>query len=92
MVHGSGQLTCIWRKPKARLHNIFNACNQPCGQTALLLISTKKLFVRLHVKTKYSGTGVGLSIVKKVVENHDGFKEVDSEVNEGLVFKMYLPV
>jgi len=50
------------------------------------------MFSRLHGRSEYSGTGVGLSIVKKVVENHHGFIRVESGVNEGACFRIYLPV
>lgn len=50
-----------------------------------------QIFTRLHPKHEYSGTGVGLSIVKKVIENHQGFIRADSKPGEGSVFKILLP-
>lgn len=50
------------------------------------------LFQRLHQKEEYSGTGIGLAICKKIVDNHHGHITADSMVNKGSTFKIYLPI
>jgi len=50
-----------------------------------------QLFQRLHSREEYEGTGIGLAIAKKVVENHHGFIRTESEINRGASFHIYLP-
>ncbi|MGZ3845437.1 MAG: PAS domain S-box protein [Flavisolibacter sp.] len=50
------------------------------------------IFTRLHGASEYRGTGVGLSIARKVVENHKGYIWADSEPGQGAAFNILLPV
>jgi PAS domain S-box-containing protein len=50
-----------------------------------------EIFQRLHGKNEYSGTGIGLSICKRIVENHNGFITAQSVLNSGATFEVYLP-
>lgn len=50
------------------------------------------LFQRLHGKSEYSGTGIGLSIVKKIIEQHKGFITAESHAGDGATFHIWLPV
>lgn len=50
-----------------------------------------EVFQRLHTREKYSGTGIGLSIVRKIVENHDGYITATGEPNKGATFDIYIP-
>ena len=49
------------------------------------------VFKRLHSYHEFEGTGVGLSICKKIVDKHNGFITAHSKINEGSVFVICLP-
>jgi PAS domain S-box-containing protein len=51
-----------------------------------------QMFHRLHGKHEYEGTGVGLSIARKVADNHNGAIIAESLPGEGATFHVYLPI
>lgn len=50
-----------------------------------------ELFQRLETKDLKLGTGIGLAIVKKIIDNHSGYIEVKSAPDEGTTFTIILP-
>lgn len=50
-----------------------------------------EVFQRLHNKEQFSGTGIGLAIVKKIVDNHNGFISARGVLNQGAEFDLYIP-
>ena len=51
-----------------------------------------QLFESFVTSGKESGTGLGLAIVKKIIDEHKGSIELESEVGKGATFRIYLPV
>jgi PAS domain S-box-containing protein len=50
-----------------------------------------EVFQRLHNRHEYAGTGIGLAIVKKIVENHHGVIQATAEPDSGAIFDIYIP-
>ncbi len=51
-----------------------------------------EIFQRLNNKSTYKGTGIGLAICKRIVQNHHGCIKAQGKENEGAQFDIYLPV
>jgi signal transduction histidine kinase len=50
------------------------------------------LFQRLHTRNEYEGTGIGLAVCKKIVENHHGFIEAKGTEGKGALFNIFIPL
>ena len=50
------------------------------------------IFQRLHGRSEYSGTGIGLAVCRKVIENHHGYITAESSVGKGARFIIILPL
>lgn len=62
------------------------------GISKYLLDKVFTIFTRGTSDSRFAGTGIGLAVCKKVVENHRGHITVESEEGKGTSFHIYLPV
>ncbi len=50
-----------------------------------------EVFQRLHGRSEFKGTGIGLAIVKKIVDNHHGLIKAHGKLDQGATFDVYIP-
>ena len=50
------------------------------------------MFQRLHGRHEYAGTGIGLAICQKIMENHHGFIRAEGKEGKGATFYLYFPL
>ncbi|WP_336517200.1 sensor histidine kinase [Pollutibacter soli] len=50
------------------------------------------IFQRLHRREEYEGTGIGLAIVKKIIDNHNGILTAKSKTDSGTTFIIIIPL
>jgi len=51
-----------------------------------------EMFQRLHGRSEYTGSGIGLAIVKKIAQNYNGFVMAESVPGKGAAFTVYFPL
>ncbi|GAB3710911.1 hypothetical protein GCM10027592_48010 [Spirosoma flavus] len=74
----------------ATYHQI-SVADQGVGFDVKYLERIFQVFQRLHGRNEFSGTGVGLAICQRVVENHGGAITATSILGQGTTFWVYLP-
>ncbi len=79
-------------KPKKAFYHKITFTDNGIGFEEQYAEQIFTLFSRLHNKDEYSGTGIGLSICKKIVENHSGYITASGQPGKGAVFTVYLPI
>ena len=70
---------------------IFTIADNGIGVPAAYKESIFGIFQRLHTDNKYSGTGMGLAICKRIVERYRGQIWVESDYGEGARFSFSVP-
>jgi signal transduction histidine kinase len=84
-------------RPKANLeipaHHVgICITDHGIGMTPMQLTHVYDRFYRADASGKIPGTGLGMSIVKEIIELHGGQVKIDSEIGQGTVVTLWLPV
>lgn len=92
MVHGHETEAPLGPEAAGRLYHLIEVRDNGIGFEQAEAERIFQVFHRLHGNSEYRGTGVGLSIARKVAENHGGFIYAKGTAGAGACFYLGIPV
>ncbi|MGK4566518.1 GAF domain-containing sensor histidine kinase [Flavobacterium sp. 3HN19-14] len=90
-ISGNAESFALDKLEKGRIYSQITIKDNGMGFENIYNEKIFELFQRLDSNKSKFGTGIGLTIVKKIVENHSGFILASGNLDEGAVFEIYLP-
>jgi light-regulated signal transduction histidine kinase (bacteriophytochrome) len=75
-----------------KLYQVIYVADNGIGFEQHFAESIFNIFTRLHSSPDYKGSGVGLALCKKIMQNHDGYITAAGELNVGAVVSLYFPI
>lgn len=100
LIENSLKYACDERKPEIRIRCVYtsgNLCKLSVSDNGIGFDDQYKhkifeVFQRLHGHSEYSGTGMGLSICRKIVDRHSGDISAEGKVGQGACIYVELPI
>ena len=90
-VHQTGKEFGIAALNPAQLYTCIKVTDNGIGFDNRYAEKIFELFQRLDTADKQMGTGIGLTIVKKIISNHNGYIKASGSIPNGATFEIYLP-
>jgi chemotaxis family two-component system sensor kinase Cph1 len=74
------------------LYNVIHIADNGIGFEPQFAEHIFNIFTKLHATSEYKGSGVGLALCKKIMQNHKGYITAVSELGQGTVISVYFPL
>lgn len=90
-IKGSDSLFLVSQIEANRIFHLVQVTDKGIGFDQEHASRIFDIFTRLHNQDRFQGSGVGLAIARKVVDNHNGYIMAEGKEGEGAVFTVLLP-